>query len=310
MISVIIPTYNSDKYICEAIDSVLCQTYTEYEIVIIDDGSTDDTKRIIEDRYPTVRYFYVENKGVASARNYGISMAQGDLIAFLDADDRWLPDKLEKQAILFHNCNELGLVFTENYVFDEHGITKYRLNKRERLMHGNIVRNIFLNSYVVTSTVMVRRSVFDAVGLFEEGLAVAEDDNMWMRIGMRYGVKLLDEPLVLYHMTEGSLSRTSVNISLGVRKHIEIIKNKYLDIYKCLGKSAMRRKYSDLLFDEAYHVFSQNKYHEARSNFIKSYVYYPFKLKSLLYLTSTYLPSWTIEKIKETKRLMRLYRGV
>ena len=304
MISVIIPTYNSDKYICEAIDSVLSQTCKDYEIIIIDDGSTDNTKNLIAENYPTVRYFYSKNKGVSSARNIGISIAQGEFIAFLDADDKWLPEKLEKQLALFENDHQVGMVFTENYYFDEHGLKEIKIFKRKLLMYGNIVRNIFLNSYVVTSTVMVRKSVFDDVGLFEEGLAIAEDDNMWMRICLKNRIELLDEPLILYRITEGSLSRDNSfqNLIQAVRKHIEIIMNKYQAIYKCLGKSTIRQKYSQVYFMEAYLYFRQNKYRESRSGFFKSYIYYPFKLKSMLYLISTYVPPWTIEKLKEKKR--------
>lgn len=301
MISVIIPTYNCDKYICEALDSVLHQTYSDYEIIVIDDGSTDSTRAIIENKYHGVRYYYVKNNGVAAARNFGILMARGELIAFLDADDIWLPEKLKKQAALFNENENLGMAFTENCFFDEHGITDEKVNKRERLMHGDIVKNIFLNSYVVTSTVMVRKIYFDTIGVFEEGLTVAEDDNMWMRIGMKYGVELLDEPLLMYRITAGSLSRTNKNIFNGVKTSIEIIKDKYPDLYRHLGKATVRKKYSELLFSEGYHYFSQGMQKEARRNFIKSYFNSIFELKPLLYLTSTYFPKWTIEKIRTTK---------
>lgn len=302
MISVIIPTYNCDKYICEALDSVLHQTCSDYEIIVIDDGSTDTTKAIIDTGYQTVRYYYMENNGVAAARNFGISKAQGELIAFLDADDKWLPEKLEKQAVLFLKNDTLGMAFTENRFFDEQGMQSKKVCKRERLMEGDIVKNIFLKSYVVTSTVMVRKQVFDAVGLFEEGLTVAEDDNMWMRIGMKYSVELLDEPMLMYRMTEGSLSRNRCNIFSGVKASIEIVKNKYPDLYNRLGNSVIRRKYSNLFFSEGYHYFSQGMQKEARNNFIKSYINKPFELKPLLYMASTYLPEWIIVKIKDTKR--------
>lgn len=302
MISVIIPTYNSDKYLCEALDSVLHQTCSDYEIIIIDDGSTDSTREIIANRYNSVRYYYVQNNGVAAARNVGISMAQGELIAFLDADDKWLPEKLEKQAALFNKDDKLGMAFTENRFFNEQGITTNKANKRDRLMRGDIVKNIFLNSYVVTSTVMVRKRVFDTVGLFEEGLIVAEDDNMWMRIGLEYRVELLDEPLLMYRVVEGSLSNKRSNIFLGVKASIEIIKNKYPDLYSHLGTSVIRKKYYNLFFSEGYHYFSQGMHKEARSNFIKSYINDPFELKSLLYIFSSCFPQWLIEKIKDTKR--------
>ncbi|MDD2541270.1 MAG: glycosyltransferase family A protein [Desulfuromonadaceae bacterium] len=302
MISVIIPTYNSGKYICEALDSVLHQTYSDYEIIVIDDGSTDTTREIIKNRFQTVRYYYVENSGVSAARNLGISMAQGELIAFLDADDKWLPEKLEKQVALFNNNDKLGMVFTENSFFNEQGITMSKANKRERLMSGDIVRNIFLNSYVATPTVMVRKNVFDTVGLFEEGLIVAEDDNMWMRIGMGFRVELIDKPMVLCRITEGSLSRKNHNIYMGVKASIEIIKKKYPDLYNRLGMLAIRKKYSNLFFSEGYHYFSQGIQKEARSNFIKSYINDPFKLKTLLYMISTCFPQWVIVKIKDIKR--------
>jgi len=305
MVSVIIPTYNCDKYICEAIDSVLYQTYPDYEIIVIDDGSTDTTRSMIEAGYNTVRYFYLENNGVAAARNFGISMAQGELIAFLDADDKWLPTKLEKQVKYFQNDDRLGMVFTENSFFNDRGTTQVRVNKRDSLMHGDIVRNIFLNSYVATSTVMVRKSVFEAVGLFEEELAVAEDDNMWMRIGMKYNIELIDETLAQYRITEGSLSSNKHSIYHGVRSNILIIRSKYPDMYQRLGALAIKKKYSNLLFSEGYDCFSNCKYSEARSNFIKSYLNYPFKLEPLYYVISTFLPLCVIEKIQYAKRHLK-----
>ncbi len=302
MVSVIIPTYNSARYLCEALDSVLCQRYPDYEIIVVDDGSTDDTERMIADRYPMVRYHFIENRGAAAARNFGISKAEGEFIAFLDADDRWLPEKLEKQVRLLECDQRLGMVFTENGFFNESGIVQERVNKRGRLMDGDIVRNIFLNSYVATPTVMVRKRVLDDVGLFEEGLVVAEDDNMWMRIGMKYGIELIDDPLVQCRITDGSLSRKSHNISWGVRKHIEVIRTKYPKIYRRLGRSAIRRKYSDLCFSEAYYAFSRDSHREARSNFIRSFFCYPFRMKPMLYVISTFFPLWMIEKIKHAKR--------
>jgi len=302
MISVIIPTYNCDKYICEALDSVLHQTYSDYEIIVIDDGSTDTTREIIENRFQAVRYYYVENNGVSAARNLGISMAQGELIAFLDSDDKWLPEKLEKQVALFEANETVGLVFTENYFFNEQGISEFTANKKSRLMHGNIVRNIFLNSYVVTSTVMVRRSIFDHVGMFEEELSVAEDDNMWMRIGIKYGIALLDEKLVQYRMTAGSLSSNFNAIVIGVNKHIEILRTRYSDLYDSLGPLAIRKKYAYLYFSEAYRDFTQGNYAASRTRFIDSYLNYPFRLKSLFYIFSTYLSSQTIEMIRGMKR--------
>lgn len=301
-ISVVIPTYNSAGYICEAIDSVLNQTCSDYEILVIDDGSTDNTGVLVQSRYPAIRYIRTENKGVSHARNLGISKARGELIAFLDADDRWMPEKIEKQAALFQADKTIGMVFTENYFFNEQGVSAFTANKRSRLMRGNIVRNIFLNSYVVTSTVMVRKSVFDRVGLFEEELAVAEDDNMWMRIGMKHRIELLDERLVQYRMTAGSLSSDFKAIVTGVNRQIQILQTRYPDLYDTLGSLAIRKKYAELYFSEAYRDFNQGRYSASRTRFIDSYINYPFSLRSLFYYLSTYLPSQSIQMIRGMKR--------
>ncbi len=226
---------------------------------------------------------------------------EGGLIAFLDADDKWLPKKLEKQAALFDEDINLGMVFTENFFFNENGLLSDKINKRARLMRGDIVKNIFMNSYVVTSTVMVRKNVFESVGLFEEELIVAEDDNMWMRIGMKYRVILLDESMLMYRITEGSLSRRDHNVFTGVSASIRIIKIKYPDLCKRLGKSSIRRKYSELFYSEGYHCFSQGRQKEARCNFVKSYCNWPLKFKSLLYMASTYFPQGLIERIRDAK---------
>jgi glycosyltransferase involved in cell wall biosynthesis len=235
----------------------MSQTLQDLEIIMIDDGSTDDTESVIMTGYPHIRYCRRSHKGVSAARNYGISIAEGEFVAFLDADDKWLPEKLEKQLRYFNENADLGMVFTENLFFDGNGLVTTGPDKRKRLMRGDIVRNIFLNSYVVTSTVMVRREVFGRIGLFEEGLVTAEDDNMWMRIAMRYRIALIDEPLVLYRINGNSLTSHSHYIFSGVRNHIEIVGQKYPELYRHLGKAAINRKYADLLFNEAYYQFSQ-----------------------------------------------------
>ncbi|MBT1071832.1 glycosyltransferase family 2 protein [Pelotalea chapellei] len=301
MISVIIPAYNAEAHISEAIASVQSQSFKDYEIIVVNDGSTDGTAQIIRQQFPNVRFFFIRNSGVAAARNFGISVSKGEFVAFLDADDRWLPDKLEKQVALFDDAR-VGMVFTENLFFNSGGITAERAHKRERLMSGDLVRNIFLNSYVVTSTVMIRKSVLDDVGCFEEELMVAEDDNLWMRIAMNYGVKLLDEPLVLYHLTEGSLSRTRGNIMPAIRAHIELLQKKYPEILNRIGVRAIKLKYNDLYFSEGYHHFSQEKYQEARGHFLRSFVFCPWKIKSLVYALASFLPPAVIGVVKGVKR--------
>ena len=301
MISVIIPTYNSGIFIGEAIHSVLCQTCTDYEIIVIDDGSTDNTREIMKKYFPQVRYFYIPNQGVSRARNYGIRMARGEFIAFLDADDLWVPEKLEKQLKVFNADQELMLVFTEHRVFDTTGFRKTTFVKKERLMKGDVVKNIFFYSHLTTSTVMVRRHAFQEVGFFEENLKAAEDDNLWMRIALKFRIHLLDEMLVNYRVTENSLSRTAINLFDGGLKNIDLIEKKYPDLRKRLGRANIRRKKSDIYSFYGYFFFSECNYEMSRRYLIKSITLYP-QIGSIIYYIFSFFPPWFVEKIKNEKR--------
>ena len=305
MVSIIIPTYSYARYIGEAIDSILSQTFKDFEIIVIDDGSTDGTGDIINKKYPMARYFFKNQGGVSSARNMGITVAKGAFIAFLDADDIWLSEKLEKQIDVFNKQTDVGMVFTEHSTFDKFNRTVDKsFGKREKLMKGDVVRNIFSNSYLTTSTVMVRKEVFDKVGLFEEHLRAAEDDNMWMRIAMDYQIELIDDPLVRYRISEGSLSRTFNNCIEGVKKNIELIRSRYPDLYIRLGQKSIRGKYFVIYFNEGYHCFTNKEYDAAKKHFIKSMSFNPYKVKTYIYYFSSFFSPVIIDKVKQLKRFI------
>src|SRR4030067_2171392 len=305
MISVIIPTHNYKKYIGEAISSVLRQTYADYEIIVVDDGSTDDTGEIIKKNFPEVRYFYIPNQGVSKARNYGIRRARWELIAFLDADDLWLPEKLEKQLKVFDADRDLMMVFTEHRAFDTNGIREAIFLKKERLMKGDVVKNIFLYSHVALPTVIVRRHAFQEIGYFEENLITAEDDNLWMRIALKFRIHLLDEVLVHCRITENSLSRSASNLFPGVLKNIELIETKYPDLRKRLGRANIRRKKSDIYADYGYFLFSRGDYAMARRYYLKSITFY-LKISTLIFWFVSLFPPSIIEKVRTLRRKYKL----
>lgn len=301
MVSVIIPTHNSGQYIGSALDTVLGQTVKDVEIIVVDDGSTDETRNIIAKCYPMVRYIFQVNNGAASARNRGIREATGEFVAFLDADDLWLPMKLEKQEEYLRLHPNVGIVITEERAFNSSGPIPKRSRKRETLMNGDTVRRIFMYSGVATPTVMVRRKVFEDVGLFDERLKVAEDDNLWMRIAMKWPMGLVDEVFVLCRIREGSLTRTPGSVFAGVMKHLDIIEAEYPDLRLRL-QGLINKKRSSMYFSEGIQSLSCNELRVARAHFKESWRLHKLNVRSALYALACILPVWAIKWIRVSRR--------
>jgi glycosyltransferase involved in cell wall biosynthesis len=206
-VSVITPTYNYGRYIAGAIESVLGQTLSDLELIVIDDGSTDDTPEVVQHYRGDgrLRYFRVDRIGHAAARNVGVRLAQAPLVAFLDADDLWLPRKLERQAAVFRDVPTLGVVYTRALWIDEAG----RELEREQppLCRGDVLDELFRSNVVCLSSALVRADVFHKVGLFDEALPLAVDFDLWLRVAMHYRFDYVDAPLVKYRVGHGQLSR-------------------------------------------------------------------------------------------------------
>jgi len=190
LISVIIPVYNGSNYLQEAIESVLHQTYKNYEIIIIDDGSTDNTWDIIGSYGDLIRGFHKENGGVASALNYGIQVMKGDWFAWLSHDDLWVPEKLEVQ-ISYHikNENVMGS-FTNFSVIDEKGTLLFNSNC-PYVMNSCSLRELFLTNYIAGDTVLLHKKILKDIGRFNENLRVTQDYDMWLRILQKYDLGVI-----------------------------------------------------------------------------------------------------------------------
>lgn len=300
MVSVIIPTYNSEEYLRESIESIFNQTFKDYEIILVDDGSTDNTREIVKQFYPSVKYIYQDQGGAARARNTGIRAARGEFIAFLDADDIWLPTKLEKQVEHFRQHTDVGFIFTEHSQFNENGIIRSFVGKRDRLVKGEILENIFLYSGVATPTVIVRKKVFEQVGLFDEDLIAAEDDNMWLRIAYKFGIDFIDEPLVMVRINDRSITSDPMNIIKGVGTHLFVLERKYPELAKRLG-TLINKKRSSLFRSLGYYYFSRNEFKRSRAEFRKSLQHWRFNLFSICYLLLSFLPVELIGLMKFLK---------
>jgi glycosyltransferase involved in cell wall biosynthesis len=197
MISVIIPTFNRAKFLEEALRSALGQKGSpdEVEIIVVDDGSTDDTGQILRSLPGTIRYIRSDHRGVSAARNLGIAESGGEWIAFLDSDDLWLPDKLSAQMKFFSDHPEILLCQTEE-IWIRNG---RRINARRyhRKPAGYCFPLLLERCLVSPSAVVVNRRIFDSVGVFDESMPACEDYDLWLRIGCRFALGLVEEPLVI-----------------------------------------------------------------------------------------------------------------
>src|SRR3989338_2869812 len=207
LVSVIIPTYNYGHVVCEAVESVLHQTYTNLEVIVVDDGSQDDTRQRVEKYRDRIRYVYQPNKGLSAARNTGIKEAKGDYIAILDSDDIWLPTKIEEQMKVFAQYPEVGLISCSGIEVDENGkvldkVPRKGFSSKKELMENLISRNVISGG----SNAIFKKECISKVGLFDEDLNSAEDWDMWLRIANHYDVNVIDHPLVKMRVSQNSMS--------------------------------------------------------------------------------------------------------
>lgn len=205
-VSIIIPTYNRHALLQRAVDSIYAQSYSNYEIIIIDDGSTDDTASMIERFFPKVRYYFHQNCGVSASRNKGLDHAKGDFIAFLDSDDEWLPEKLSSQIHEFLLQPSYKICHTEEQWIRD-GI-KVNQMKKHKKYSGWIFPHCLPLCAMSPSSILVHRSVFEDVGNFNTSLPACEDYDLWLRITAKYPVLFIEEPQLLkYGGHEDQLSK-------------------------------------------------------------------------------------------------------
>ena len=195
LVSVIIPTYNRGWIVKEAIDSVLEQDFNDYELIVVDDGSDDNTPAILKAYGNKIMVLHQPNKGVSAARNRGIAAASGRLIAFLDSDDLWLPGKLSAQVKFFKGHPEAVINQTQEQ-WIRNGV-RVNPKKRHHKFSGMIFERSLALCLVSPSAVMIKKSLFSTVGIFYEHLPACEDYDLWLRISCRYPVHLIESALII-----------------------------------------------------------------------------------------------------------------
>ncbi len=194
MVSVVIPTYNRAGFIKEAIDSVLAQTYSELELIVVDDGSIDETEKILLPYKNKIHLLKQENKGVSAARNLGIAQAKGEWVAFLDSDDLWKKDKLAKQ-MLWLRLHQQVLICHTDEIWSRGGERVHPLKKHAK-PHGWIFEKCLPMCVVSPSSVVIHKSLFEKYGTFDESLPACEDYDLWLRFAAKVTFGFVPEKLL------------------------------------------------------------------------------------------------------------------
>jgi len=297
-VAVIIPLYNQRATVGEAIASVFAQTRVPEEIIVVDDGSTDGSGDAVEREFPgRVRLIRQENRGPAAARNTGIRANNSSLIAFLDADDKWFPQKLERHMEFMEGHTDCMLSFSAHVSYyearDETRTENISIDKR------TYVRKAFFREEGLPAapSVIVRRDVFDEVGVFDESLRMCEDSDLWLRIMLRFGFEHIPEPLV---WVRRSSARTISNPEhVFPWQHRYYAKHRYTFGRNLRGQAIWRAGYASVLRRRAHWYLSEGRHIDAWRPLLKSFSLWPF-LNPLL----------TIKIVGELVLGTRLYTGL
>lgn len=289
-VSVIIPVFNRAVYVLEAIDSVIQQTCRDFKIIVVDDGSTDDTINVLRPYAANgiITLLTQKNRGAGAARNAGIQAAKGEYIAFLDSDDLWLPNKLEKSLAPLEN-GECDFVFSNSFVVDGNGTPLCSVQEKySDFLEGDCFENLLDACFISTPGVVLRRDCFEKVGLFREDLRYRQDYDMWLRLVRKCRVLMLRDKLNIIRR-HGEQLVTAIN-EQSVTCSIKIFESLLHDkdpVPPHIRKKVLERL-GKLHFDLAYHYFSVGDFTKAVRNNLLSIGYYPLRLPTWAALLKAY----------------------
>ena len=302
LVSVIIPSYNAARYVAEAVASALAQTYQPLEIILINDGSTDDTEEVLLPYVGKMRYFYQPNRGLSATRNRAIALARGELIAFLDADDVWLPEKLARQVDCLTQNPRIGLVHT-NYVklYADTGIRLPR--ETPDITDGRCYTRLVLGNVLLVSSVVLRRECLDRVGVFDEKIPqrTCEDYDLWLRIARYFEFAYIPEALMLYRRHAGNMSN---NTRAMIEDELYVVKKALKadpSLAAQVGKQAVHGHLADLLFALGYLCFNDGDLTEAGFHFRQALRFRHSPYIFMLW-AATFLPNDVVTKLRSFKQ--------
>ncbi len=286
LVSVVIPAYNSEDYIAEAIDSVISQTYSDYELIVVNDGSKDATKSVISEYKKQITIINTPNHGVSVARNIGILAANGEYIAFLDSDDVWHPEKLEIQVNYLNKNQDVLMVCNGRIKFMD--TEEIEIKKSNYFIEKKVVdcHTILHRNPIHCSSVLVRKNAFPRSGLFTPGMISAQDTELWARIA-KVGTIVLGEESLSWLRTHDKNTTKTYNYKLNRLNSFKIMEQHWSE--DPIAVEIIRKNLNGNVVAVAYEASDRKDFKNAKLHFKKAYLLNPLKLKYLLkYFYYTY----------------------
>ena len=302
LVSVVIPTFNAARYVPQAVASVLDQTYAPLQVIVVDDGSTDNTTEVLEPFLERIEYHRQENRGASAARNLGIDLATGKYIAFLDADDLWAPGKTARQVRVLEENPDFGLVHCDTSVIDDTGaIVKPSANRFRQTRNGKVFEEFFSSdvSLALTSAVLMRADCLEKVSGFDDRFPVLQDYGLFLDVSWHFPVWYIDEPLASYRVTSGSLSRTYLLGNISDRETILREAVAAHPEFFAERQAWLKRRWSRFYLDAGFLLFNHREYSLANGYFRKAL---PAGLSAWTHYLLTLAPQPLLRRMARLKR--------
>lgn len=307
-VSVIIPAYNAERFIKETIESVLRQTYDDFEIIIVDDGSTDTTRQIIESlNDQRIIYLYQKNSGVSVARNTGVSKARGEYIALLDHDDLWLPEKLKKQIPLLETHTEIGLVYSDCYIIDLKGRILTRIFQSFNPCRGKVSPHLLLCNFVPCLTAVIRKNILQKIDMFNPKFCIAEEFELFLRLSEISEFDFVDIPLAKYRVHETNFSKNEV---LGCSEALSVVTSfleRHPELRNIIGNKVVNKYEASLYYKLGQAYFFNGEMKKTFYYFNKSKRIYRYSFTLILFKLLSFFPPDCIRKLRQLKLKMGRY---
>lgn len=331
-VSIVIPTYNCARYIGESVSSAIRQTYENVEVLVVDDGSTDNTAEVLRPYFNKIRFIRQKNHGVSQARNTAIDMSSGEYIAFIDADDLWLPNKLEIQiSFLERNkdvagvCTDFSTINSTGDVIMPRSIKKhYPIFKRYKLAmekifsyheqlsvhsgltkqnsefdvyYGNIFKALFRGNFIKTSSFVVRKKDMLRIGGFNKNFHTQEDYEYWLRLAKEYELGYIDAPLTAWRKHDVQITRSDQTEDV-ILQSLAAIQNIAIEARKILGEKAVNQRLSEKYRSLGLIYLRNDKIRHAREALKNCIWHDPVDIKNFFFYLWSFVPRKCAEVIK------------